>query len=143
MKRMILVTISAFLIMSCGTTTSLYYWGGTTKGTTAYENSAYKNYDKQTPESLCQLICIYEDMVKNPGGTRKMPPPGICAEYGYILLIPETAHIFSEYATSAQKKMLDATDFTQKGKELLEMEIRLYPESIKFVKPLMEKLCDR
>ena len=130
MKRMILVTISAFLIMSCGTTTSLYYWGG-------------KNYDKQTPESLCQLICIYEDMVKNPGGTRKMPPPGICAEYGYILLIPETAHIFSEYATSAQKKMLDATDFTQKGKELLEMEIRLYPESIKFVKPLMEKLCDR
>ncbi len=37
MKKIILVTISAFLIMSCGTTTSLYYWGGNKKGTTAYE----------------------------------------------------------------------------------------------------------
>ena len=88
---------------------------------------------------------MYEDIVSNPGGTRRMPPPGICAEYGYMLLIPENAAIFAEHATSMQKRTFDSGDyasfFPEKGKELLQKEIELYPESAKFIAPLIERLC--
>ena len=99
MKKLLILALVSFAFTSCGITSSLYYWGGMQNGATTYENLAYKNYDKQTPESLCKLICMYEDIVSNPGGTRRMPPPGICAEYGYMLLIPENAAIFAEHAS--------------------------------------------
>ena len=74
-----------------------------------------------------------------------MPPPGICAEYGYMLLIPENAAIFAEYATAMQRKTFTsgdyATFFPERGKELLQKEIELYPESAKFIVPLIERLC--
>ena len=91
MKRLLTFVALLFCFTSCGVT-SLYYWGGSQNGATAYENLTYKNYDKQTPESLCKLICMYEDIISNTGGKRQLPPPGICAEYelsyekDYILL---------------------------------------------------------
>ena len=145
MKRLLILAIVSFCFASCGITSSLYYWGGSYGDATTYENLAYKNYDKQTPESICKLICMYEDMVMNPGGTRRMPPPGICAEYGYMLLIPENADIFAKYATSAQKRCFSTTDyavfFPERGKEMMLKEVELYPESAKFITPLIEKFC--
>jgi hypothetical protein len=145
MKRLIVLALVTFCLTSCGLTSSLYYWGGQQKGATTYENLAYKNYDKQTPESICKLICMYEDIVENPGGSRKMPPPGICAEYGYMLLIPENAEIFAKHATSMQKRTFNSSDyatfFPERGKELMLREIELYPESAKFIAPLIERLC--
>ena len=88
---------------------------------------------------------MYEDMVTYPGGTRRVPPPGICAEYGYMLLIPENAAIFAEHATAMQRRSFASTDydafFAEKGKEMLQKEIELYPESAKFIAPLIERLC--
>ena len=143
--KLLILTIVTFCLTSCGLTSSLYYWGGMQSGATTYENLAYRNYDKQTPESLCKLICMYEDVVSNPGGTRKMPPPGICAEYGYMLLIPENASIFAEHATSMQKRTFSSSDyasfFPEKGRQLLQKEVELYPESAKFIAPLIERLC--
>ena len=145
MKRILTIVLVSFAFTSCGITSSLYYWGGMQNGATTYENLAYKKYDKQTPESLCNLICVYEDIVSNPGGTRRMPPPGICAEYGYMLLIPENAVIFAEHATALQRRTFASGDyasfFPEKGKELLQKEIELYPESAKFIGPLIERLC--
>lgn len=145
MKKLLILTIVTFCLTSCGLTSSLYYWGGMQSGATTYENLAYRNYDKQTPESLCKLICMYEDVVSNPGGTRRMPPPGICAEYGYMLLIPENASIFAEHATSMQKRTFSSSDyasfFPEKGRQLLQKEVELYPESAKFIAPLIERLC--
>ena len=145
MKKLLIIGIASLCLASCGVSASLYYWGGTQKNTTTYENLAYKNYDKQTPESICKLICMYEDMVTYPGGTRMVPPPGICAEYGYMLLIPENAEIFSKYATASQKKIFASADyaalFPEKGKEMMLKEIELYPEAAKFIAPLIEKLC--
>lgn len=145
MKRLLILVIASFSFASCGITSSLYYWGGFQKGTTTYENLAYTNYDKQTPESICKLICMYDDIVSNPGGTRRMPPPGICAEYGYMLLVPENAETFDKYATAMQKKTFATTDystfFLEKGKEMMLKEIELYPESAKFIAPLIERLC--
>ena len=143
--KLLILTIVTFCLTSCGLTSSLYYWGGMHSGATTYENLAYRNYDKQTPESLCKLICMYEDVVSNPGGTRRMPPPGICAEYGYMLLIPENASIFAEHATSMQKRTFSSSDyasfFPEKGRQLLQKEVELYPESAKFIAPLIERLC--
>ena len=145
MKKTLILLFVTSCLMSCALTSSLYYWGGVQNGATAYENLAYKNYDKQTPESVCELICMYEDIVTNPGGERGVPPPGICAEYGYMLLIPENAEIFEKYATSKQKRTFDsseyATLFPEKGKQLMLKEIELYPESAKFIAPLIERLC--
>jgi hypothetical protein len=145
MKRILILALASVALTSCGISSSLYYWCGMQNEVTAYENLAYKNYDKQTPESLCKLICMYEDIVSNPGGLRRMPPPGICAEYGYMLLIPENAAIFAEHATAMQKRMFASGDyasfFPEKGKEMLQKEIELYPESAKFIAPLIERLC--
>lgn len=146
MKKIILVFASIIMMSSCGVNTSLYYWGGTQKGTTTYENLAYQSYDKQTPKSICNLIVAYENMVTNPGGTRQVPPPGICAEYGYLLLQPETAETFLNNATSAQKKLFKSNDygalFVERGKEMLQKEMEFYPESAKFIEPLIKKLTN-
>ena len=146
MKKLFVLLLVTFCLTSCGLTSSLYYWGGSQNGATTYENLAYKNYDKQTPESICKLICMYEDIVTHPGGIRNMPPPGICAEYGYMLLIPENAEIFAKHATSTQKRTFVSTEYAtflpQEGKELKLKEIELYPESAKFIAPLIERLCN-
>lgn len=145
MKKVIFIVLTAVLLSSCGITNSLYYWGGQASGTTAYENLAYNSYDKQTPKSLCELICVYEKMVSNPGGTRQVPPPGICAEYGYMLLNPETAETFMNNATVSQKRLFEGTDysliFRERGEEMLKKEIEYYPESAKFIEPLIKKLA--
>lgn len=145
MKRLLMLITISLCLTSCGVNTSLYYWGGTRQGFSTYEHLAYKNADKQTPEFICKLICMYEDMVTNPGGTRMMVPPGICAEYGYLLLNPENAEIFANHATAQQKKTFKSTDYTtlfpEMGKELMQKEIELYPESAKFLEPLIERLC--
>lgn len=145
MKKILLLSIAFFILSSCGTP-SLYYWGGVYNGATKYENLAYLSYDKQTNESICKLICTYEDMITNPTGTRKMPPPGICAEYGYLLLQPRTAEIFLKTATSAQKKIFKNSDyvvlFRERGEEMMKMEMEFYPESIQFIKPLYKKLTE-
>lgn len=145
MKKFLILALVTFSLTSCGISTTLYYWGGVQNGATMYEHLTYKSSDKQTPESLCKLICMYEEIVSYAGGSRGVPPPGICAEYGYILLNPENAEIFAKYATGIQKKTFDSTDyatiFPEKGKELMQREIELYPESAKFIAPLIERLC--
>lgn len=144
MKKFVLLIFSVVLLSSCGPTTSaLYYWGPQEGEATRYEQLTYKNYRTQTPESICSLLCAYEDMVSNPGGSRGVVPPGICAEYGYLLLQPEMAQIFSEHATTKQKGVYNTADyatlFAQKGKEMMEMELELYPEASVFIKPLIKK----
>ena len=145
MKKLLTLCIVSFSLASCGSSTLLYHWGGFQKGTTTYENLNYRNLEKQTPECICKLLCMYEDMVTNPGGVRMVPPPGICAEYGYMLLNPENAELFSQHATAQQKKTYPTTDyasyFAEKGKEMMNMEIELYPVSAKFITPMIERLC--
>ena len=62
-----------------------------------------------------------------------------------MLLHTETANIYEEYATSMQKRTVLSTDyasfFPERGKEMMLKEIELYPESAKFIAPLIERLC--
>lgn len=146
MKKLFIFITLTILLNSCGAPKTLYYWGGTKNGTTVYENLAYKDYKTQTPEATCQLVCAYENMVTNPGGSRNVPPPGICAEYGYLLLMPETAEIFTENATKSQKQQFSRTDysvfFPELGKQLLQKELEYYPESKQFIEPLIKRLAN-
>ena len=154
MKRVLIVaTVAAAMLSSCAPSgpTSLYNWGGTYKGATLYENWTYNAEQSQTPEDFCELICVYELLVSNPGGYRKTPPPGICAEYGYQLLKPNSAAIFKEKANKDQKafaaKFFKTDDyetfFRKRGEEMLKKEIELYPESAKFIEPLIKKLLQQ
>jgi|GEM_PF-88487 hypothetical protein len=154
MRKLLPLIFAAAILSSCGLFPSLpegytnygslYYWGGTQNGTSMYEDLSYREYKKQSPESICALLCTYQDMVTHPGGYRKMPPPGICAEFGYLLLQPDTPAIFAEKATAAQKKSFNCTDyvsyFQQRGEELFLLEVEYYPESAKFILPLLKQL---
>lgn len=138
MKRLIPLLAAILLLASCGTPSqSLYSWDN-------YLSAAYKAYKTDTEEDICNLVCTLENMTSHPGGTRQVPPPGICAEYGYLLLQPRTIEAFSAKATPAQKKIFGDVDFgavfTEKGKDMLLLEIEYYPESAKFIKPLLSKL---
>ena len=144
MKKVFVAAAAAVMLSSCSMNKALYYWGGTQNGATAYEHLAYQSYDKQTPKSICNLVAVYEDMVTNPGGVRQVPPPGICAEYGYLLLQPGTAETFLNHATAAQKKLFASGDyaalFQDRGQEMLRKEMEYYPESAWFIEPLFQKL---
>ena len=139
--------IGAVVLLSSCTTPRLYYWGSSPSrdgGTTRYEQLTYDYYATQTPESICNLVCLYEDMIQHPGGSRGVVPPGIYAEYGYLLLQPATAQAFAEHATKSQRKRFEssdfATDFPERGKAMMQKEMELYPESAKFIAPLLERL---
>ncbi|HBG53790.1 MAG TPA: hypothetical protein DDW70_06235 [Rikenellaceae bacterium] len=145
MKRLLAVIVTMIALTSCGVTKPLYYWGGERNNTTVYELLAYKDYKSQTPQAICDLIYAYEDIVRNPGGSRQIPPPGICAEYGYLILLPTTAATFNEYATKKQKSLFQGSDyaaiFTERGQELLNKEMEYYPESSLFILPLLKKIA--
>lgn len=151
MKKSVIFLGFVMLLCSCGSTymgnnAPLYYWGSIdANGASDYERLAYRDYKKQSPESMCALLVAYQDIVAHPGGTRMVPPPGVCAEYGYLLLQPETAINFMEHATDAQKKVFEnpadySAYFSSRGKELLQMEMELYPESQVYIGPLVKKL---
>lgn len=145
----IVVLVATMLLGACGSS-RLYYWGtsGMSNSTTSrYEQLAYGNYDKQTPESICALIVLYEDMVSHPGGSRRIVPPGICAEYGFLLLQESTASVFEQYATNKQKRVFGkgnyATMFAERGEAMMQKEMELYPESARFIAPLVKRLTGK
>ncbi|MBO5956560.1 MAG: hypothetical protein J6Q39_03310, partial [Bacteroidales bacterium] len=88
------------------------------------------------------MIETYRDIMIECEANERMIPPGVCADFGYILLNPENATYFNEYATRSQKKMMEGIIFYEYGKELLEKEIELYPESRQFIEPILKRMSD-
>lgn len=109
--RGVLASLALVLLASCGTPT-LYSWGN-------YEATSYAVAKSPSEKNIQHLIKTYEEMINSPKGTRQLPPPGICAEYGY-LLIKQGQH--------------------ERGRKLLEQEIKLYPESSTFIQSLLKRL---
>ena len=140
MKKLIISLIVLVSLTSCGTT-SLYYWG---YGADSYEELSHKRADKESPKIICRVIAMYENMLAYPGGSRQVPPPGICAEYAYMLLQSEIMDIFYKNATNAQILLFEGSQYGNepfaKAVKLFEKEIELYPESSLFVTPLLKRL---
>ena len=143
MKKIILLLVITICFTSCGTT-SLYYWGYSTQGTSAYEALSYKRTDKESPQVICKVIEMYENLLAYPGGSRQVPPPGICAEYAYMLMQPDIINIFNSNATPYQTRVFNESSYgnnpTSKAIKLFEQEITLYPESAQFILPLLNRL---
>lgn len=113
MKKIIFVSITIFLLASCTTQKPLYSWG-------KYENASYNYLKKSDEESTQQLIENYQEIINNQKkGSRGVVPPGIYADYGFVLL---------------QK------DKTEEGKAMLQKEIDLYPESKIFIERILKML---
>ena len=144
LKLLAICAVAITCLTSCVASEQLYYWGQkTSEGTYRYDEAAYDYYDKQSPEAICALIMIYEEMVNKPGGSRQVPPPGVCAEYGFLLLTPDIDQIFASAATPKQLRAMTRTDFHQYGIELMNKEIEYYPESAQFIRPLINRAKER
>jgi hypothetical protein len=112
MKKLVIISISVFLLISCTTQKPLYSWDK--YGTTSY------NYIKNSDEkSTKELMETYKKIIENQRGTRKIVPPGIYADYGFLLL-------------QANK--------TEEGKAMLLKEVELYPESKIFIDRILKMI---
>ena len=118
MKRNnLLLIIVLFLISSCAPPTSLYTWGSKKKYD--YLKASYNYLKVSDEESTIALKASYEDIIEKQKGTRKTVPPGIYADYGFLLV---------------------SINETEKGIEMLKREIILYPESTIFITRILNML---
>lgn len=111
MRKYLFVALISIFAVSCVSTKPLYNWKG-------YDDAVYAYTKASDEKSNENLIKIYTKLIKNSGGTRQVPPPGVCADYGYLLI----------------KK-----GETEKGKELLTRETILYPESKVFIDRILKR----
>jgi len=112
MKKIIYISISVFLLCSCTTQKKLYSWN-------KYQSTSYNYLKNNDDKSTEELMKTYKLIIEKQTGTRGVVPPGIYADYGFLLL-------------KANK--------TSEGKEMLQKEIELYPESKIFIDKILKKI---
>jgi hypothetical protein len=111
LKKIGLFIVVCGLGVSCTTTKStLYEWGN-------YNESSYIYLKNSDDKSVTELLTTYQGIIENSEkkGKRKVAPPGIYADYGFLLI---------------------KLNRVEEGKEMLNKEILLYPES----KMLIERI---
>jgi hypothetical protein len=110
MKKYIFLTVLSFILSSCGTSKELYSWS-------RYQKASY-NYLKKADEKSTELILDeYKKVISTQKGIRKAVPPGIYADYGFLLI---------------QKGNLT------EGVENLKKEVQFYPESKIFIDRILK-----
>jgi hypothetical protein len=109
MKTLVFVSLLITLFTSCAVK-PLYSWG-------KYEAASYTYLKNSDEKSTQQLIVAYEKIIKKQNGSRGVVPPGVYADYGFVLL---QANKMSE------------------GRAMLEKEISLYPESKNFIDRILK-----
>lgn len=113
-RRRLLFAVGAATVVcaSCTSNSRLYNWKG-------YEQAVYAYTQVPDEQNLEKLLTVYDRLLHAPGGVRTVPPPGVCADYGYLLLM---------------------NGKTDEGKALLVQETVLYPESKKFIDRILMRL---
>ena len=111
-KQTVIAAALAAALSSCGATGSLYSWHD-------YEDAAYQYGKRTTDKSKQHVLRQYRLMAEKQDGLRGTPPPGLNAEYGYLL-----------YTTGRR----------QEGLELMKKETALYPESEKYISRIIKQL---
>jgi len=110
MKKLLLFSVTLILLVSCQPQKQLYSWSN-------YEDKSYNYLKNNQDKDLTELLASYQQIIEKQDGTRKVPPPGICADYGYLLIVKGK---------------------TAEGKTLLMKEMELYPESKIFVERILK-----
>ncbi len=115
MKQTLLIAGCLLFLASCAPQSkTLYSWSN-------YNEVAYKYIKNNTDTDEAALMKTLQEMIEKPTGERQVPPPGICADYGYMLV-------------KQGKK--------SEGIAMLKKEIALYPESAVFVGRIIKQLED-
>lgn len=111
MKKLLIIIFTALLLGSCSNELYKYY---------DYDNLIYAYSTRDISEKeMKKFVKKYSRIVSFPKGTRKLPPPGACAEYAYLLF--------------KQGKVDEAKEYFAK-------EVVIYPESQTYVNTLMKSL---
>ena len=110
MKKILFISITVLMLASCTTQKPLYTWG-------KYEITSY-NYLKNSDEKSTQeLIETYQNIIEKQKGSRGVVPPGVYADYGFVLL---------------------QSNKTEEGKAMLLKAVALYPESKIFIDRILK-----
>lgn len=117
MKKILWVGMALFLPLffaSCASNyKTLYNWD-------AYSTQTYKYIKGGDEEDTEKLFEVYQKVIDGQEGTiRETIPPGVCADYGYLLI---------------------KAGRVEEGKALLRKEMELYPESGQFMKSIIRKV---
>ena len=105
MKKLFIVVACVIVMASCSSPKTLYSWYDS-------EDASYKYTKRGTEKTLEEAMEQYQKVIMKQKGLRKTVPPGVNAEYGYLLY-------------KAGKK--------EEGLALLKAEMKLYPESETFI----------
>lgn len=111
-KRILFIGTCLLALSSCGTTDSLYSWYD-------YEDTTYQYSKKSTEELQAKVLEQYQKIIEQQRGSRGVVPPGLYAEYGYLL-----------YRTGKKEE----------GLSFLRTEIKTYPESEKYISRIIKQL---
>lgn len=112
MKKLIIAVASVLSLGSCSAPETLYSWYN-------YEDAVYEYNKKPTEELKVKVLEQYKKVTDKQKGKRGIVPPGMYAEYGYML-----------YMNGKKEEGLD----------FLKQEIKLYPESEKYISRIIKQL---
>lgn len=112
MRKLVIVFGCMIAMASCTTQKSLYSWYDS-------EDATYKYTKRGSDETLAKAMAQYEKVIAKQKGIRKTVPPGVNAEYGYLLY-------------KSGKK--------EEGLALLREEIAAYPEAENFISRIINQL---
>ncbi len=112
MKKLAFWFTAVVLLASCTVQQPLYSWS-------RYDVASYNYLKNMDEKSTQELIANYQTILNSQEGTRRLVPPGICADYGFLLM---------------------QANRTQEGKQLLQKEMELYPESKVFIDRVLKML---
>lgn len=112
MKHFFILSLVITLLSACATPTSLYSWSN-------YSTLSHNYLKNSDEESANKLFDGYQEVINNQKGTRGAVPPGIYADYAFLLL--ENGQI-------------------ERAREMLNKEITLYPESKVFIEHILKMI---
>lgn len=112
MRNLLIVGFVAILLTSCSTNENLYSWYN-------YDNITYEYNKKRTDNLQVKMLEEYEKIIQKQKGSRGVVPPGLYAEYGYML-----------YKSGKQKE----------GLSFMRQEIKRYPESEIYISRIIKQL---
>ena len=111
-KKVLFIGVCIFAFASCTTVKPLYSWYN-------YEDITYQYSKKSTEELQVKVLEQYQKMIDKQKGARGIVPPGLYAEYGYML-----------YRTGKKEE----------GLSFLKEEIKAYPESETYISRIIKQL---
>ncbi len=110
MNKMLLILSMAFLVLlGCQPSSAPFYWGD--YSSTLYD---YKKNPGDTTLTVHKSALL--EIMKNAPEKKKLVPPGVYAEYGYILLKEGRESEGMEYLAKEEKAFPESVVFIQRLK---------------------------